>query len=205
MPEGAGSVLVLDYRRARRLGQAPVDGAARPASAPFGGWMQARAPDAHWSLRRHMPELYSSRLVAGYLSGAMPQIRWTGAATDAYSRTPKRRSTAICILGRQCRDSAATPPRAARRWPSPCHANLRLHGADSRHTRIGRGLAEARTQFERAATLVPQSSAARHLAAIARMARHSGNRRPISRRSDSSRICERCSEPILTTRAYSAT
>jgi hypothetical protein len=132
------------------------------------GWLLARAPDAQWSLRRQMPELYAVEGIAGYLMG---RIRGDNAATfDATLQSADSAMTryldawgANALLGS---DAAAggTPlavavPRQLRGFTTL----LRGRASDA-------SLAEARTQFERAATLVPQSSQARNLVTIVSVA-----------------------------------
>ena len=135
------------------------------ASAPFGGWIQARAPDAQWSLRRHMPELYFVEAVAGYLSARIPQT--PGAASQRALQNAESALTryleawgANAVLGS---DAAAGGTPLAVAVPRQLAGFMALmRGPDA--------LPEARTQFQRAAALAPQSSAARHLAAVASIA-----------------------------------
>ena len=86
----------------------------------------------------------------------------------ARCRTPIRRSPATRRPGASTPSSAATRRRAERRSPSPYLASWRVHRAAARTS--PEAITEARTQFDRAAALVPQSSAARHLAAMASVA-----------------------------------
>jgi hypothetical protein len=138
------------------------------ASAPFGGWMQARAPDAQWSLRRHMPELYFVEAVAGYLSARIPQ---TPAA--AAQRALQNAETALtryldawgvnAVLGSDAAAGGTPLAVAVPRQLAGFMALMRGRDTDT-------AVAEARTQFERAATLAPQSSAARNLVALTSIA-----------------------------------
>jgi hypothetical protein len=138
------------------------------ATAPFGGWMQARAPDAQWSLRRHMPELYFVEAVAGYLSARVPLNRGPAA-----QRALQNAETALtryldawgvnAVLGS---DAAAGGTPLAVAVPRQLSAFMTL----MRGGASPEALAEARVQFQRAAALAPQSSAARHLVALASIA-----------------------------------
>jgi len=142
------------------------------ASAPFGGWMQARAPDAQWSLRRHMPELYFVEAVAGYLSARVPQNRGPAA-----QRALQNAETALtryldawgvnAVLGS---DAAAGGTPLAVAVPRQLSAFMTL----MRTGASPEALAEARGQFQRAAALAPQSSAARHLVTLTSIAQAYG-------------------------------
>jgi hypothetical protein len=137
------------------------------SSAPFGGWIQARAPDAQWSLRRHMPELYFVEAVAGYLSSRVPQNKGQNV-----QRTLQSAESALtryldawgvnAVLGS---DAAAGGTPLAVAVPRQLAGFMTLMRDPSPE-----GLTAARAQFERAATLVPQSSTARHLVAMTSIA-----------------------------------
>jgi hypothetical protein len=132
------------------------------------GWLQVRAADAQWSLRRQMPELYFIEAVAGYLTARTRTNSATVVDTALqYADTALTRYLdawgANAVLGG---DPAAngTPlavgvPRQLRGFV----ALLRGRGSDA-------ALTEARTQFERAAALTPHSSHARNLVTMTRVA-----------------------------------
>ncbi len=137
------------------------------ATAPFGGWIQARAQDEQWSLRRQMPELYFVEAVAGYLSARVPQNR--GAVSQRALQNAESALTryleawgANAVLGS---DAAAGGTPLAVAVPRQLAGFMTLLRGTSPEA-----IGQARTQFDQAATLVPQSSAARHLAALASIA-----------------------------------
>lgn len=138
------------------------------STAPFGGWIQARAPDAQWSLRRHMPELYFVEGVAGYLSARVPQNR--GPAAQRALQNGQEALTRYldawgvnAVLGG---DAAAGGTPLAVAVPRQLSGFMTLmRGAASPES-----LAEARSQFQRAAALAPHSSDARNLVTITQVA-----------------------------------
>jgi hypothetical protein len=135
---------------------------------PFGGWMQARNSASEWSLRRRMPEIYFVEGVAQYMAARVPRsglpFDETLANGDAAIARYLDAWGENAVLGS---DAAAggTPlavavPRQLRAFISL----LRRRGTDAAP------LADARQQFERAATLVPDSADARNLVLMARVA-----------------------------------
>lgn len=169
MPEGRGpfSYSIADVRGDWVLLQ-PMSQNPGRGSPLTRGWLLTRAPDAQWSLRRQMPELYAVEGIAGYLSA---RIRGGSAASaDATLQTADAAFTryldawgANALLGS---DAAAggTPlavavPRQLRGFATL----LRGRGSDA-------SVSDARAQFERAAMLAPQSSDARNLVTMVSVA-----------------------------------
>lgn len=131
------------------------------------GWLQVR-PDAQWSLRAKMPELYFVEGVAGYLmarvrsnSPAIVDAALLGADaaiaryTDAWGVN--------AVLGNDATTNGTPLAVAVPRQLRGFIALLRSRGSDS-------GLVEARAQFERAAALAAHSSDARNLLTITQVA-----------------------------------
>ncbi len=170
MPEGAGPYWywITDVRGDWAQLE-PMERSTNTTRRYARGWVLARADQPNWPMRELMPELRFVEGVAGYLAA---RVRSGGpvAATDSYLQSA---GTAIDAYLENWGDNAliagaaatsGTPlavamPRQLRGFVSI----LRTRGSDD-------GLIEARTQFERAATLVPHSGNARSLLAIARMA-----------------------------------
>jgi hypothetical protein len=132
------------------------------------GWLQARATDAQWSLRRQMPELYFIEGLTGYLTA-----RVRSSVPNVVSSALQNAETGItryldawganAVLGSDA-VAGGTPlavavPRQLRGFVSL----LRGQSSDA-------ALTEARAQFDRAATLAPHSANARNLATIAAVA-----------------------------------
>jgi hypothetical protein len=132
------------------------------------GWLQVRATDAQWSLRRQMPELYFIEGVAGYLTA---RVRSNSAAVvDAALQSAESALTryldgwgANAVLGNDASGNGTPLALGVPRQLRGFVALLRGRGSDA-------ALTEARTQFERAATLTPHSSHARNLVTMARVA-----------------------------------
>ena len=160
------------------------------------GWLQVRAADAQWSLRATDAGAVLRRGRGGISERAGP-VRITDRGR-ARCRTPRRRSPAISTPGAptQCwaADAAAGGTPLAVAVPRQLRGFIALLRGRGTCRTPDSAFAEARTQFERAAALAPQSSAARNLVTITQVAQayRSASRR-ISRRSDSSRRCEGCS------------
>lgn len=169
LPEGRGpfSYSIEDVRGdwvlMQPMSQSP--GIGQPLTR---GWLLARAPDAQWSLKRQMPELFAVEGIAGYLSG---RIRGGNAASiDAIFQSADAAMTRYldawgvnAVLGSDAAAGGTPLAVAVPRQLRGFTALLRGRSSDA-------SLADAGTQFERAASLVPHSSQARNLVTMVGMA-----------------------------------
>jgi len=167
IPDGAGPLAywVTDLR-GEWVQLEPMD---RGSNRKFErGWLQVRATDAQWSLRRQMPELYFVEGAAGYLMARVRSDRSTivepslqGADSAIARYTDAWGSGAV--LGSDAAAGGTPLAVAVPRQLRGVIALLRGGGSDA-------ALTEARAQFERAASLVPHSTNARNLVTIMRVA-----------------------------------
>jgi hypothetical protein len=131
----------------------------------FNGWVQARGTE---SLRRQMPEMYFVEGVAQYLAVRVPGSRVVADTTlqnaDAAIARYLEAWGENAVLGS---DAAAGGTPLAVAVPRQLRAFISLI---RRRPTDDAPLAEARAQFERAASLVPQSSHARNLVILTRIA-----------------------------------
>jgi hypothetical protein len=157
MPEGRGpfAYAIMDVRGDWVLMQPMSESNPGNRRALARGWLLARAADAQWSLRRQMPELFAVEGIAGYLSA---RVRNDGAAA-ANLQTADTALTqyldswgANAVFGSDAAAGGTPLAIAVPRQLRGVVGLLRGRASDA-------SLAEARTQFERAATLAPSSNA----------------------------------------------
>jgi hypothetical protein len=130
------------------------------------GWLQARATDAQWSLRRQMPELYFVEGLTGYLTA---RVRSTAPAV--VSSALQNAETGITrYLDAWGANAVLGSDAVAGGTPLAVAVPRQLRGFVSLMRGSETALADARAQFDRAATLAPHSANARNLATIAAVA-----------------------------------
>jgi hypothetical protein len=167
LPDGPMRFVITEVKGGwMRVQVVPPSGPRTPTQ--FRGWIQAVDAASQWSLRRRMPELYFVEGVAQYLAANVqgergPRDQWLADGAEAIDRYLSAWGEGA-VLGN---DAAAGGTPLAVAVPRQVRAFISFaRNAAPPDVR----LADAREQFDRAATLVPQSSHARNLVTITRVA-----------------------------------
>jgi hypothetical protein len=165
VPPGPMRSLVIDVKGDwMQVQLMPAVGPRQPTQ--YKGWMQVRS-DTQWSMARWMPEMYFVEGVAQYLAARIPGSRVPVDETLANSDAAIARYLDAwgenAVLGSDAVVGGTPLAVAVPRQLRGFLGLLRRRTPDV-------PLADAQSQFERAAELVPHSSHARNLVAMTRVA-----------------------------------